>query len=151
MKKVIKENKVLFVLALIVIISLILIGVGLVKYFYSSSGDKYGDRLNGIEEHKLSDTLADDIKALYESGVESVSVDTKGKIIYVIMDVSDGVSKVDAQSYAIKALDVFSDDDKSFYDIQFMITCKNASEETTTYPMEGYKNSNNTQVVWTNN
>ncbi len=151
MKKVIKENKVLFVLALIVIISLILIGVGLVKYFYSSSGDKYGDRLNGIEEHKLSNTLADDIKALYESGVESVSVDTKGKIIYVIMDVSDGVSKVDAQSYAIKALDVFSDDDKSFYDIQFMITCKNASEETTTYPMEGYKNSNNTQVVWTNN
>lgn len=151
MKKVIKENKVLFVLALIVIISLILIGVGLVKYFYSSSGDKYGDRLNGIEKHKLSDTLADDIKALYESGVESVSVDTKGKIIYVIMDVSDGVSKVDAQSYAIKALDVFSDDDKSFYDIQFMITCKNASEETTTYPMEGYKNSNNTQVVWTNN
>lgn len=151
MKKVIKENKVLFVLALIVIISLILIGVGLVKYFYSSSGDKYGDRLNGIEEHKLSNTLADDIKALYESGVESVSVDTKGKIIYVIMDVSDDVSKVDAQSYAIKALDVFSDDDKSFYDIQFMITCKNASEETTTYPMEGYKNSNNTQVVWTNN
>ena len=151
MKKVIKENKVLFVLALIVIISLILIGVGLVKYFYSSSGDKYGDRLNGIEEHKLSNTLSDDIKALYESGVESVSVDTKGKIIYVIMDVSDGVSKVDAQSYAIKALDVFSDDDKSFYDIQFMITCKNASEETTTYPMEGYKNSNNTQVVWTNN
>ena len=151
MKKVIKENKVLFVLALIVIISLILIGVGLVKYFYSSSGDKYGDRLNGIEKHKLSNTLSDDIKALYESGVESVSVDTKGKIIYVIMDVSDGVSKVDAQSYAIKALDVFSDDDKSFYDIQFMITCKNASEETTTYPMEGYKNSNNTQVVWTNN
>lgn len=151
MKKVIKENKVLFVLALIVIISLILIGVGLVKYFYSSSGDKYGDRLNGIEKHKLSNTLSDDIKALYESGVESVSVDTKGKIIYVIMDVSDGVSKVDAESYAIKALDVFSDDDKSFYDIQFMITCKNASEETTTYPMEGYKNSNNTQVVWTNN
>ncbi len=151
MKKVIKENKVLFVLALVVIISLILIGVGLIKYFYSSSGDKYGDRLNGIEKHKLSDTLADDIKALYESGVETVSVDTKGKIIYVIMDVSDGVGKVDAQSYAIKALDVFSDDDKSFYDIQFMITCKNASEETTTYPMEGYKNSNNTQVVWTNN
>ena len=151
MKKVIKENKVLFVLALVVIISLILIGVGLIKYFYSSSGDKYGDRLNGIEEHKLSDTLADEIKALYESGVETVSVDTKGKIIYVIMDVSDGVGKVDAQSYAIKALDVFSDDDKSFYDIQFMITCKNASEETTTYPMEGYKNSNNTQVVWTNN
>ena len=151
MKKVIKENKVLFVLALIVIISLILMGVGLIKYFYSTNGNKYGDRLTGIEKHKLKSSLANDIKALYEGGVESVSVDTKGKIVYVIMDVSDGVSKVDAQSYAVKALDVFSDDEKSFYDIQFLITCKNASEETTMYPMEGYKNSSNTQIVWTNN
>lgn len=151
MKKVIKENKVLFILAVIVLVSLILMGVGLIKYFYSTNGDKYGDRLNDIEKHKLKSTLADDIKALYEGGVETVSVDVKGKIVYIIMNVSDGVSKVDSQSYAVKALDVFSDEDKSYYDIQFMITCKNASEETTIYPMEGYKNSSNTQIVWTNN
>ncbi len=151
MKKVIKENKVLFVLALIVIISLVLIGVGLIKYFYSSSGDKYGDRLTGIEKHKLKNSIENDIKAMYESGVEKVSIDVKGKIIYIIMDVSDGVSKVDAQSYAIKSLDAFSDEEKAFYDIQFMITCKNISEETTSFPIEGYKNSNNTQVIWTNN
>lgn len=151
MKKVIKENKVLFILAVIVLVSLILMGVGLIKYFYSTNGDKYGDRLNDIEKHKLKSTLADDIKVLYEGGVETVSVDVKGKIVYIIMNVSDGVSKVDSQSYAVKALDVFSDEDKSYYDIQFMITCKNASEETTIYPMEGYKNSSNTQIVWTNN
>ena len=151
MKKVIKENKVLFILAVIVLVSLILMGVGLIKYFYSTNGDKYGDRLNDIEKHKLKSTLSDDIKALYEGGVETVSVDVKGKIVYIIMNVSDGVSKVDSQSYAVKALDVFSDEDKSYYDIQFMITCKNVSEETTIYPMEGYKNSSNTQIVWTNN
>lgn len=151
MKKVIKENKILFVLTLIILLSLIAIGFGLISYFYKDDGDKYGNRLDGIENYPVNENAEADIKALYESGVESVSVDIKGKIIYVIIDVSNGVSKADAQGYAIKALDVFSDEVKGFYDIQFMITCKNSSEETTMYPMMGSKHSGNTQVVWTNN
>lgn len=151
MKKALKRNKVLLILALIVFISLIIMVVGIIKYFYSSTGDKYGDRLNGIEKHKLSTTLESDIKSLYETGVESVKTDVKGKIVYVIMDVSDGINKIDAQNYAVEALDVFTEEEKSYYDIQFMITCKNITEETTSFPMEGYKNSSNTQIVWTNN
>lgn len=151
MKKTLKNNIVLLVLGLIVIVSLAVMVIGVFKYFYSSDGDKYGDRLNGIEEHKLNETLESDIKDLYESGVESVKTDVKGKIVYVIMDVSDGVSKTEAQNYAVEALDVFTEDEKSYYDIQFMITCKNISEESSSFPMEGYKNSSNTQIVWTNN
>lgn len=151
MKKKLKNNIVLLVLGLIVIVSLAVMVIGVFKYFYSSDGDKYGDRLNGIEEHKLNETLESDIKDLYESGVESVKTDVKGKIVYVIMDVSDGVSKTEAQNYAVEALDVFTEDEKSYYDIQFMITCKNISEESSSFPMEGYKNSSNTQIVWTNN
>lgn len=151
MKKVIKENKVLFVLALIILISLILIVVGLLSYFYSKDGDKYGNRLDGIENYKISKTIDTDIKSLYESGVETVSVDIRGKIIYIIMDVSAGVSKTDARSYAIRALEKFTDEEKNFYDIHFTVTCKNATEETTMYPMMGSKHAGNPQVVWTNN
>lgn len=151
MKKVIKENKILFVLSIIILVSIVAIAIGLLSYFYKDDGDKYGNRLDGIENYPVSESASSDIKALYESGVESVSVDVKGKIIYVILDVSSGISKGDAQGYAIKALDVFSDEIKGFYDIQFMITCKNSSEETTMYPMMGSKHSGNTQIVWTNN
>jgi hypothetical protein len=151
MKKVIKENKVLFVLALIILVSLILIVVGTLSYFYSDGGDKYGNRLDGIENFKISKTIDSDIKSLFESGVESVSVDIKGKIIYIIIDVSAGISKTDAQSIAIKSLEKFTEEEKGFYDIHFTVTCKNATEETTMYPMMGSKHSGNPQVVWTNN
>lgn len=151
MKNLIKENKVLFVLSLVIFVSLIAIGIGVISYFYSKDGDKYGNRLEGIEKYPINENVADEIKSLYESGVESVKVDVKGKIIYIIIDVQDGVSKNDAQGYAIKSLEKFSDEIKGFYDIQFMITCKNAKEETTMYPMMGSKHSGNAQVIWTNN
>lgn len=151
MKKMIKENKVLFALAIVLLVALVSIVIGLLAMFYSDGGDKYGDRLNGIEEHQVPETITEDIKSLYESGVESVSVDIKGKIIYVILDVSNGIGKEDARGFAIRSLEKFSDDVKGFYDIQFMITCKNASEETTIFPMMGAKHSENSQIIWTNN
>lgn len=151
MKKVIKENKVLFVLALVLLVSLVAIVIGLLSMFYNDGGDRYGDRLTGIENYKVPENIAEDIKSLYESGVESVSVDVKGKIIYVIFDVSNGISKEDARGFAIRSLEKFSDEIKSFYDMQFIITCKNATEETTMYPMMGAKHSENSQIVWTNN
>ena len=125
--------------------------IGLLSMFYNDGGDKYGDRLTGIDEHKVPENITEDIKSLYESGVESVSVDVKGKIIYVILDVSNGIGKEDARGFAIKSLEKFSDDVKDFYDIQFMITCKGATEETTMYPMMGAKHSGNSQIIWTNN
>jgi len=151
MKKIIKENKVLFVLALIIIISLVAIIIGLVTMFYNEDGDKYGNRLDGIEKFPISENISEEIKTLYESGVESVNVDVKGKIIYVMIDVSAGVGKEDARGYAIKSLEKFSDEIKGYYDFQFMITCKNNTEETTMYPMIASKHSGNSQVVWTNN
>ncbi len=151
MKKLIRENKVLFVLSIIILVSLICIGVGLITYFYSEDGDKYGNRLEGIENYPIPDSIESDIKSLYESGLESLSVDIRGKVIYILMDVSVGVSKVDAQSMGVKALEKFTDEQKSFYDISFLITCKGITEETTVFPMQGMKNSENSQIVWTNN
>ena len=151
MKKLIKENKVLFVLALIILVSLICIGVGLITYFYSEDGDKYGNRLEGIDNYPISENISEEIRSLYESGVESLNVDVRGKVIHIVIDVSAGVSKGDAQSIATRALEKFTDEQKSFYDISFLITCKNNTEETTMYPMQGMKNSENSQIVWTNN
>lgn len=151
MKKVIKENKVLFALALVIFISLIVIAIGLITYFYSTDGDKYGSRLKDIEKYPISKKIDEEIMSLYETGVLDVKVNIHGKIIYIIMDVTNGASKWYARSLAEKALEKFSDEEKGYYDIQFMITCKNASEETTDYPQEGLKSSKSSIIVWTNN
>lgn len=151
MKKLIKENKVLFVLAIILIIALILIAVGLFSYFYGNNKDKYGDRLNKVEEYKIKDTISEEIKSLYDANVENVKVDIRGKIIYIILDVANGVEKNTAKSLANQALEKFTEEEKNFYDIQFLITCTKEEAEEKIYPIEGYKNSSSINIVWTNN
>ena len=151
MKKIIKENKVLFALAVIILVALILIAVGLFTYFYGNNKDKYGERLNGKEEYVIKDTIAEEIKSLYESNVENVKVDIRGKMIYIIIDVANETDKTTAKTLANQALEKFTEEEKNFYDIQFLITCNKEEAETKIYPIEGYKNSSSTNIVWTNN
>jgi len=152
-KRILSENKVLLVLAIIIIVSLIVIGVSMVMYFYTGNGkDEYGDRLQGIENVEISNDIDKKVAELYTdiAAFNEVVVNVKGKIIYINIDIKENLSLVDAQSLAIKSLEAFSEEEKSFYDIQIIITAKTTEEESDIYPLMGYKNAKNSQVVWTN-
>ncbi len=153
MKRILSENKVLLVLAIVIIASLIVIAVSMVLYFYTGNGkDEYGDRLQGIEDVQLPNDINEKVAELYSESTafNDVIVNVKGKIIYINIDIKENLSLVDAQSLAIKSLDAFSDEEKNFYDIQIIITAKTTEEESDIYPLMGYKNAKNSQVVWTN-
>ena len=133
MKRILSENKVLLVLAIIIIVSIVVIAVSLVLYFYTGNGkDEYGDRLQGIEDVQISDDINDKVADLYAENpaFNEVVVNVKGKIIYINIDIKENLSLVDAQSLAIKS--------------------KTTEEESEIYPLMGYKNAKNSQVVWTN-
>ena len=49
-------------LAIIILISLVLMGIGLISYFYGNNKNPYGDRLKDIDNHKISEGIASDIK-----------------------------------------------------------------------------------------
>ena len=85
MKRVIKENKVLFVLSIIVIIALIIMAFGLLKYFYGTDTDKYGDRLKGIEEVTITEEHKDEVVKSIEEDEKVTKADlfVTGKIIYI--------------------------------------------------------------------
>ena len=85
MKKIFNENKTLFILAIIIIISLIFMGVGLIRYFYGSNKDPYGDRLRDKDKYPISENIGRDIKALYESGVSSVNVDVGAELFMLLL------------------------------------------------------------------
>lgn len=153
MKRKLKQNRVLLALAVIIIISLILMAIGLVSYFYGNNDDKYGDRLKDKDKYPISENISEEIKSLYEKNVNDVKVDVRGKIIYIILNVDKDTSSIDAQSYAENALEKFTEEELKYYDIQFMITCKDEEKEEDmelVYPLEGYKNSNSMVIVWTN-
>lgn len=150
MKKL-KSNKILLVLVTIIVIGLILIFYGLIKYFYLGNGnDKYGDRLHGIEEHEISDKDKGKVISLYDDieSVGDVKIEIKGKIIYLTIDFVQNIKLDDAKGLAVKSLEVISDKVKSYYDIQYILTGDSLEKEGNLFPTMGYKNKSNSQIVW---
>ncbi len=152
LKKLFIRNKVWFVLIIILIVCFLLIIYGLVKYFYIGiNNDTYGDRLEGISENELDKDIESDVQAIYESNdnVGEVILDLKGKIIYITIDFVKATKVKDAKSLALKSLEAFSEEEKLFYDIQYILTAETITEDEF-YPTMGYKNSSSQVVVWIN-
>ena len=144
------DIKILLVLLFILLACFIVIGVMFYKYFYAgTSATKYGDRLDGIENYKLSDTLNDDIKSIYEktTAIKEVKVTTKGRIIYINIDFKDAVKVDTAKSEAVKSLEKIGEENLKYYDVQFLITYS-GDEENSNFPIFGAKSANSLKVVW---
>ena len=114
MKKLMKENKPIFFMIVIVIVCAIISVALLFKYFYfGNGGTKYGDRLDGIDRVAITDSKRLDVeaKAKESKGVSNAEVLVTGKIIYIRISFDTTVSLVDAQSTAVKLLEEFGDEE----------------------------------------
>lgn len=145
-----QNNRIFVILMGIASVCLVIILTIAVAYMVNqTSGDVYGNRLNGIETVPITDekikTLEDTIKV--NETVEKVNVRLSGKIIYINCYITAGKAS-DAKNIAIKVLDIFTDDEKSFYDLAF--TFSKVGEEDNAFPIMGYKKSDNTIISWTN-
>ena len=133
-------------IAFLVIFFLILIWLFIVPVF---SNNKYGDRLDGIEDHKISsDTVKDIENSLKENDkVTDVTYNNEGRILDFIITVSNDMSTEDAKKLGDTILDKISDDDKKYYDIQILI---DTEEENDNYPIAGYKHKSEDNFTYGN-
>ena len=144
------DIKILLVLLAILLVCFGIIGYMFYKYFYAgTSTTKYGDRLEGIENYKLSNTLEKDIQSVYENtaSVDNVKVKTQGKIIYIDIAFKTAVKVDTAKSEAIKALDKIGEENLKYYDVQFVLTYT-GEDENSNFPIFGAKSANSLKVVW---
>jgi hypothetical protein len=144
------ENIVLAALIIILFACFAAIGFLFYKYFYAgASSNKYGDRLDGIENYPLSSTLEDDIKSLYseEKSVNKVVVHVQGKIVYIDIDFSEAVKIETAESLASKSLEKIGEENLKFYDVQYILSYS-GEEENENFPIFGAKKSTSTKIVW---
>lgn len=113
------------------------------------SNNKYGDRLNGIEDHKISSNTIDDIEKTIKENkqVSKVTYHNEGRILNFIITVSADMKTEDAKALDDIILDKISDDNKSYYDIQILI---DTEEENNSYPIVGYKNKSKDDFVYGN-
>ena len=79
-------------------------------------------------------------------GIKSFEIDIKGRLVYVITEVSNEIAVEVAKGYANKVLEQLEDEQKAYYDIQAIITSD--SEESEVYPIMGAKHKTSTGFIW---
>lgn len=151
-KKFYREHRVFTILLAIIIVCLGIITTVLFQCFYVGNADKYGDRLEGIENHKISESKISDyeVNVTNDEKVKSTKVDIVGKIIYIKIVYNPGCSLEEAESIAAQSLEKFSDDEKSFYFFNFTLK-QSKSESSDGFLISGAKHQNNATISWNNN
>lgn len=145
-----QDNRVLWVLLGILVICFLAIGILFYRYFYAgTSSTKYGERLDGIENYPLSETLEKDIQDLYKDNTEidKVTVTNEGKIVYITINFKQSIKVSTAQDLAIKSLEKIGEKNLTYYDIQYILTYS-GTEENTNFPVFGSKSASSLKVVW---
>lgn len=151
MKNFYKENRVFSILMFVALFCLTIIILFLIVYFFKGQGsNKYGNRLDGIKEVVITDSKIkeNETALMLEKNIEKVDINIEGKIIYIIIYLkAEGVS-ADGINTSLKALDLYTEEEKKYYDFQFILekTLKNEAE---IFPIMGSKNANSANVVWT--
>lgn len=114
------------------------------------SSDKYGSRLDGIDEVKISNETFDSVKeeATSTELTEEVSTRVQGKIVYTTIILKSDTSRDKAKEIASNTLDNYSEDELKFYDFSFFLEWK-GEEETTV--ISGNKHHSLDTITWTNN
>ena len=157
MKKIVnffKEHRIFTMLMAIVVVCMVLIMTVLINVFggFGDDANKYGNRLEGIDKIEISEKKESDFENNIANNdkIKSVDLRVQGKIIYITMQVETGVVLEEAQGIAQKSLDEFSDEEKAFYDFQFMLK-QNSTENSEGFIISGSKNANGTKLSWNNN
>jgi len=145
------ENRVLFVLFIIVIICCFVILGVCISYFFGSSESSYGDRLKGIDKVKITEKIENDFvdNIKKDELIKEVSFNVQGKIVYITMEFKNEVTLVEAQSKALSSLTNFEQKYLDFYDFHYTLKSKK-TETSEGFLIMGSKNVNGTGLVWNN-
>lgn len=152
-KKFYREHRVFTILMAIILVCIVIISTILIQCFYVGKGtDKYGDRLEAIEEHQISDSKISDYKVNLSNNakVKTVDLSIEGRIVYIKVTYETNCSLEEAESIAAKSLEGFTEDEQGFYD--FNLTLEKAATNTSDgFLISGAHNKNGSGVSWNNN
>ncbi len=154
MKKFYKENRVFVILMGIALVCIAIIVAMLAGYvFKSTTGDKYGKRLDGISDVLIEDEKKDEMEAkiLEMDKVQDVKINIHGKTVYFNVDFADDTTVAEAQNVSVASLEFFEEDYLNYYDLQFLMTKSTSDDSSTTFPMLGYRKAQAATISWSNN
>lgn len=150
-KEIWTNNRVLLILATIVIACFIIIAIVGIKFFFKTNTSNYGDRLENIENIPV---LEEDISLIKEKikeqeVVTEVNIHQKGKIIYIRITFIN-VTLEKAKEIATASLETVKEEYKNNYDIHYTLVSE-ATENQTGFTLMGAKNISRQVIIWNNN
>lgn len=151
-KKLWVENRVLFVLFIIVFVCLaVILSVGF-KYFFGATKSSYGDRLNSIQDIPITDEIKNNVlsKVSEDETILDANIDVKGKVVYIKLTFKEGISLDDAKNKALTTLSYFEEPYSTNYDFNYTIQ-EDTTETNAGFLLMGAKNMHGSGLVWNNN
>ena len=144
-----KRNKGLSVVILLTLVLFIFIVVIFVKLLVGNSSNKYGNRLDGIDNVKIDNDTYDGVETeLLDTGltIES-SVRLQGKIVYTTIVLKADTTKEKAKEIASLTLDNYTAEELSYYDFSYFLKWEGEEEDTV---ITGNKHHSLDDITWVN-
>lgn len=141
-----KHKKETITIAIVVFVLILLLAV-VHAILPDKSKSSWGNRLNDIKEHPISDTVIADVKKVLTDTkkVDSVTYRLNGRTMNFIISMSKDVSRADAEKVVPKILDKLDSNISGYYDIEVYITSSSSDE----YPFMAHKHRNNSEFKFT--
>lgn len=151
-KNLILNHKLLAIICLLAFILFVVL-LFMVISMTISTANKYGNRLDGIKEVEIAKGALKEVenKLKENEEVKDASVHIKGKIIYFDITYNKGTEKDKAKEIANNTLSEFSDEEKSFYDMEYILIEDDNGEDSETYIVTGTKHSAKEEISWSRN
>lgn len=152
MKRLIEKHKGLFIVGSFALILLIVMIIACLKMFIFSTSDKYGRRLDGIENAVISKDTYKKVKDSVKENAEvvDVSVRLQGKIVYTTITFTKETSIDKAKEIATSTLKSYSEEEIAYYDFSFILTQDfEETEEEKHFIVMGYKHPKIETIGWT--
>ena len=141
-KKFIENNKGLSILIILGIVLLIIITIILVEFMKETNSNKYGTRLDGINNVKISEKKLNSIEKTIKEKEEVVKTDIRvqGKIVYINITYKTDTELDSAKEIANGILEEFEEDELKYYDFScFLIEEDDKDKETEEFKVTGNK------------
>ena len=112
------------------------------------SKNKYGDRLNGIENYPISDQSFIDMKESFtkNENVIDFSYNIQGRIVKIFVKVKKDTKVEDAENLSDIITKNLTEEQLKFYDILYYIRCE---EDNELYPIVGSRHKTSEIFSWT--
>src|SRR5574344_36254 len=136
----IKKHKKEFILLAIVILIILFCGIAFTIMWFSGNGDRYGDRLDGIEKVELKDSHLNDVVKAVKDGkdyVNKVNYHVEGKLVSFLVTVKDETNADSAKEVRDIVKKKLTKNELAYYDVQLFLLDSNTNKEAR-YPLIGY-------------